>query len=425
MPQRTAQILWALLGAVAVLLILVCGVNVYRWARTGPRWRRRLVTAGLFLLAAFGLGDFVIRDSVAEAQPVVTKPAATPLVETAQWKKITHAWQLTAPFAATGKSTVAERKQVDEALKDARTAIGDLLKQGRIIQAEADLLNKDADRVRGEVYRNPPTDRRITCYKRMYITPAGVSLRRINQRLPMLKALTESGRITPEVTARVLPSIESDLAVLANSDEVKKLRPAEQPKAAAAHKVAAELVAKLKPQAASPLAETAEWKKVVALWQTAAPIATSGKSTTAQRKEFNVVKKEALAALAVLAKNGSLTESEANLLKLNAANLHNQVYRNPPTDSRAMCYDMMVLPPVHQSYMRVSKRLPLLKKALQENRLAPEVVARILPTLEADLSVLASEDQLKQIQGEQRDKARAAGAEAGALLERLQARMKK
>ncbi len=55
MPQRAAGILMALFGLVAVAGLVLVGIDVYAATKRGPRWKRRLIGAGLALLGAFGV----------------------------------------------------------------------------------------------------------------------------------------------------------------------------------------------------------------------------------------------------------------------------------------------------------------------------------------------------------------------------------
>ncbi len=56
MPYRAYHVVLGIIGAVAVLTLVILHANPDRHARTGPRWKRRLINAGLLLLAAFGVG---------------------------------------------------------------------------------------------------------------------------------------------------------------------------------------------------------------------------------------------------------------------------------------------------------------------------------------------------------------------------------
>jgi len=55
MPQRAVNLVLALAGVAAVVLIVVLGVNLARASRRGPKWKRRLLSAGIGLMAALGV----------------------------------------------------------------------------------------------------------------------------------------------------------------------------------------------------------------------------------------------------------------------------------------------------------------------------------------------------------------------------------
>ena len=57
MPERAFNLLLALAGVAAVALLVVLGVDLARSARRGPRWKRRLIAAGLGLLASLGVAS--------------------------------------------------------------------------------------------------------------------------------------------------------------------------------------------------------------------------------------------------------------------------------------------------------------------------------------------------------------------------------
>jgi hypothetical protein len=54
-PYRAAGILMALAGLVAVVGLVIVGIDVYAAKERGPRWQRRLLGAGLAVLGALGL----------------------------------------------------------------------------------------------------------------------------------------------------------------------------------------------------------------------------------------------------------------------------------------------------------------------------------------------------------------------------------
>ncbi len=52
MPQRMTGLIYGLMGLCAVAGLFLLGLNVYAAAGSGPLWKRRLLGAGLALLAA-------------------------------------------------------------------------------------------------------------------------------------------------------------------------------------------------------------------------------------------------------------------------------------------------------------------------------------------------------------------------------------
>jgi hypothetical protein len=77
MPYRIMN-LWTVLigvaGLIVVALIVLFGADLRRASRTGPRWKRALVTASVALLAAIGV-NFAARDALAEpVRPAQVKP---------------------------------------------------------------------------------------------------------------------------------------------------------------------------------------------------------------------------------------------------------------------------------------------------------------------------------------------------------------
>ena len=59
MPYRAYHLLLGLAGVAAILVLLVLRADPDHHVDQGPRWKRRLVSAGLLLLASMGLGPAV------------------------------------------------------------------------------------------------------------------------------------------------------------------------------------------------------------------------------------------------------------------------------------------------------------------------------------------------------------------------------
>jgi len=145
------------------------------------------------------------------------------IADTKQWNAIVAAWRFAQPLAESHKSTTAQRKAADEKLSAAKDAVAALAKAGELSRAEAGLLTAEAETMRAEIYRDPPTDTRVKCYDMAHIPPARQSYERLQQRLPLLKALATSGKIAPAVCEKVLPTVRADLKALAAPDAAQHL----------------------------------------------------------------------------------------------------------------------------------------------------------------------------------------------------------
>ncbi|MHC4716258.1 MAG: hypothetical protein ACYS5V_04760 [Planctomycetota bacterium] len=230
MPQRIAAIGIAVLGVVAVAVFALLGRNLYRAARTGPAWRRRVLTAGLFVLA--GLGLSACGDSSEPDDDKIVIVAGQPLQQTDAWKQLTATWKEAReiadgkrggyPFTRAGKDRMLARmcragRQID-ALCDAAL----------LDPTESALLLAELDVLTGRVNRFRTWENRLaTCYVAGRISPAESSMERLTARLPLLKELAGRQTLKREVMEKVLKTIEADLETLGKQDLVKLL-PADQ-----------------------------------------------------------------------------------------------------------------------------------------------------------------------------------------------------
>jgi len=169
------------------------------------------------------------------------------LDSTAGWKKVKAAWRFIAPLAAnSSKSTSVQRKQADEKMKAALAALSGLVKAGKLAAAEAALLTAEAERLKGEMYRSPPADMRVKCYKRKHFSRGEVSLARIQKRLPLLQKLAAQKKLSPAVIGRVLPTLERDVQTLSTPRLVRRMDDKLEPKAASAAKEGKAMLAKIR-----------------------------------------------------------------------------------------------------------------------------------------------------------------------------------
>ena len=58
----------------------------------------------------------------------------------------------------------------------------------------------------------------------------------------------------------------------------------------------------------------------------------------------------------------------------------------------------MYIPPARASFSRLQKRLPLLRQTVEGGKVSPAVVAKVLPTIRADLATLADPKQTAKLQ---------------------------
>jgi hypothetical protein len=186
------------------------------------------------------------RDAAAESVRKIKAKLPDELTETKEWKTITEAWKFCAPFAKSGRSTQAQRKQMDTKLAAAEKALDALVVLGQLSATEAELLHQSADRLQAAIYRYAPTDSMVTCYLSAPIIPAQESLNRLNQRLPLLDKLVTDGKLHPTVIEKLLPSFDEDLKILGDEKEIKYLPETGRAKARETRKQVEELLQKLR-----------------------------------------------------------------------------------------------------------------------------------------------------------------------------------
>jgi hypothetical protein len=305
MPYRAAGILMALAGLVAVVGLIIVGIDVYTAKERGPCWKRRLLGAGLAVLGIFGIGiaarprprptcylpaivpctapsfqrlsqqlsildglaadgkiePETVRKALASAEAALAEaakpevlhglspnerysagvliqaarttidqlkarldanpPPAASLEESADWKVITDAWDFAMPFARSGQSTEAQRKEVDAKLAAAREAAARLVGAGLLSEREAQLLNSEADTAVKDIQREPPIG--IKCYLMVYVPPARLSLQSIAARLPAIEMLAKGDKVHPASIRKVLDAIEADLVTLSDPKRLAEL----------------------------------------------------------------------------------------------------------------------------------------------------------------------------------------------------------
>ncbi len=225
-------------GFLVVSIALLLGIDMRRAARRGPRWRRRLIGAGLATLAAIGLLP------AAEASPRsagerlrVLCAGDEDLAGTEEWKSIEATWAEAEevasgkrgdyPFDQAGKDRLlGDLKKTDE-------RIGALVQRGLLSESEAGLLRKDRDEMKSGVEEKRPKEmENATCYEGMALpVQARLSFQDLSTRLPLIEGIVKDGKVHPAAAKKVLVSVEADLAVLSSDAEMAKLPAEERPDA--------------------------------------------------------------------------------------------------------------------------------------------------------------------------------------------------
>ena len=468
MPHRAYHLVLGLAGLLAVAVLLLAGADLLRQSRSGPGWKRRLVSAGLLLLGALGFGSLggtvgcPGKDGAGGDKTGTTsttggamikpppgnpdkpdkpdKPAAPAAAD--PFKEL-KALQTEAELIASGKQGQypfdrAGQQRLLTALQRAPSLVDDLQAKGELSAGEAGLWKQDLVTLTGKVAEFRPTEmKNATCYQAHAIQPPGVvSLARLRLRLPLLEQLVAADRLRPEVTRKILTQIEADLRVagLPAGGEDKELVAKVQ-----------ELVVRIKGRldmagASSAVKEhgaagtgggtddkssldaTEQWRAVKEAWRAIAPLAAaSSRSTSAQRSVAEEKLKLALTALDALVQAGKLSAPEAGLLRADAERLRRDMVQSPPTDFQGTCYRRAPFIPAAASLAQLNKRLPLLQQLAARKAIQPAVVARMLPTLERDVQILSSDSEVQRMGPAQRAKVPGAVRRARELIAALQA----
>ncbi|MCY2929818.1 MAG: hypothetical protein NTV86_10060 [Planctomycetota bacterium] len=223
MPQRVTSVVFLATGVAGLLLL--AGLALWRidpeaWARTGPRWRRRLVAAGLAILAATGVAPA----QPAASRPVGNAPAATAparkdLARTPEWGHLAAAWTQAEealhfarglyPFDQKGQRALLD--SLNLALKD----VDALLAMDCLSAPEAGLLKEDLQDLIREIADRRPSDPDglVSCYEPIlgvtYHTAEAAEA--LSKRLLLLEKLASARTVQPEVIYKVLATAEDQV----------------------------------------------------------------------------------------------------------------------------------------------------------------------------------------------------------------------
>ena len=256
MPYRTYPLIIGLVGVATIIMLLAARADLAEHARSGPRWKRRLVAAGVLLLATLGLApalgtgcssqngsasppetpttsDPAGPDTVTPlaASPDTTAPPSkvAPLESSRLWKQIAETMAEAEEIAAgkRGSHPFNERgkERLLAALKTAGENADALQAQALLGPGEAALVKLDLLRLAGKVSEFRPTEMEgATCYQRRVIPPpAKLSMHRLNQRLPLLEKMAANETLHPVAITKALDKIHADVELLENEEQLSQL----------------------------------------------------------------------------------------------------------------------------------------------------------------------------------------------------------
>jgi hypothetical protein len=235
MAARAMSIVLVVAGFAVALLLAMLGVDLVRACRTGPKWKRRLIGAGLVLLMAIGFSPAGGCSATSEeTTPATFADPATPaknLSESKGWQRILAAWKEAEEIISgkRGGFDKAGKERLLDDLSQAKADTAELQKAKLITEPEAGLLIKDLGFLAAGVQSMRTTEEmNFTCYKRAFVPPSHRSLQRLSERLPLLEKLAAAETIHPEVVGKVLVSIEADIRNLDKEESLKEFAKAEE-----------------------------------------------------------------------------------------------------------------------------------------------------------------------------------------------------
>lgn len=263
MTDRMGGALLAGVGAALALGYLLFRADLERAAQTGPRWKRRLVGAGIIALTTLGIvscngpGPMVSGDAVS-----VLPAASSALEQNATWRELNEDWREAGEIAAGKRGaypfTQSEKDRFVARLNDGNARLDELAAAGLLTAAEAGLLRRNvADRL-DKINGFRPTEMQLaTCYEPMMLDPRRESFERLGTRLTLLRELVAGGTVHHAAAAQIIPAIEQDLQFLATAEPPRWAHPApeEEARREATRRDAGQALAELKKLLANPAPE--------------------------------------------------------------------------------------------------------------------------------------------------------------------------
>lgn len=400
MPERAVNLILAILGVAVVMGLVLVGADAWASSKRGPRWWRKLLGAGLMVLAMLGVGSCNRPPFVSCYKPVAPPPAKMSV------RRLSDQLPLLQQFAES-KTLVPEA--VAKVLGKAETDLA-ILADEDALKALSEAERAKAVRLRDQVKARIKEIRT----KLEAEGPASSKDRPAPTGLAEGQAPPKDRTAPPGVAEGQAPPKDRPASTgVAEGQAPLKDRPA--PTGVAAR-------AKL------PLGKRPEWKRLTDAW------ARAEKAVSGPRFSYPFDAKGKTKLLADLAASGRDVETlervgllsgpEAGLLTKDLATLARGVQMKRPTEMRrATCYKPMMFVPARESMKRLEDRMALLEELAAQGKVKEEVARRVLMRVARDVVLVAFDRKARsQLSKEERAKARQVGDAAFKLLQKLMPR---
>ena len=442
---RSFYYLLAILGIVLVVVLVLLRRDLVREGRTGPRWKRKLLAAGLVLLGMLGVTWDWSRSQTPWGGSVLFRtdfdvpiPRGQHLERTPHWQHLTAVWHEAEEVGSGRRGSYPFNARGKQRLLDELTTVTTNLKKlqdAQVLTApEAGLLEKELVLLTQRVNAMRPTEERdATCYMPVRLAPINDSFDRLADRLPLLCDYADSEDIRPEVLAKTLDTIEADLAVLDGIRARPAPSEANQAKTIETSRDAKDLVRHIKktlaesthavedgrrfitdvnvwrsadfaapiPQGRS-LQETEPWKHLTTVWQEAEAV---GSGLRGDYPFDENGRRRILDELAVVTQNLKklrnaklLSAVEYDILAKELLLLTQRVQYHRPIENRHAKFDETTdACPLENSFDNLAKRLSLLKQQARDKRIRAAILQKVLATIEADIAALSLKKETTQL----------------------------
>ena len=239
MSERLLALVLGAIGLTVVLaLVLLRRDPLASLERTSQR--RRLLSAGLALLASMGIHPALLLRGGPALR--LARADASRVEGSAEWKALEAAWKEAEAVASGSRGQYpfneAGQKRLLESLAGAGKGLDHLVKVGLLAAPASELLKKDLALLDTKVRGFRPTEMKgATCYEPMAMpVPQRESLGRLRDRLPLVERLEAGGKLPRAVLEKLLRGIERDLAQLGTANPRAPLHKREEKEAASIRK---------------------------------------------------------------------------------------------------------------------------------------------------------------------------------------------